>query len=127
MEYLIPLFSVPPRFTRNLEDQYVKENYTAEFSCDVYPIDSKVSWMFHGSDIDPSSLKFETKNNGKTRSLVIREAKEEDAGIVSAISGETDCHAELGVEGTIRFHLICVFLLLPLNHLFFIHHHKNSK
>ena len=75
------------------------ENETAEFVCEVYPVNSDVSWMFHGTDIDPKSSKFETKSNGKTRSLVIIEAKEDDAGIVSAIVGETDCHAELGVEG----------------------------
>ena len=92
-------FTVIPRFTRTIVDQHVRETDTAEFTCDVYPENSPVLWMLRGSELDRADAKFEMSSTGKSRSLLIRGTAEEDAGIVSAVLGENDCHAELSVEG----------------------------
>ena len=80
------------------------EKDTAEFVCDVYPEKSTVSWLLQGKPISTDLSKFEANVIGKTRHLVIRDAQEDDAGTVSAILGDTDCHAELSVQGNYNSH-----------------------
>ena len=78
----------------------MKEGESAEFTCDVYPETSEVVWRLHGDDIVPDVSKFETNSIGKTRHLVIRNTAENDAGDISAVLGDNECHAELKVKGT---------------------------
>ena len=97
MNTLVPVI---PRFTRVLKDQHVMEHGAAEFICDVYPENSPLTWISRGKEVVLDSLKFDASSAGKTRRLLIHDAKEEEAGTVSAVLGENDCHAELYVEGT---------------------------
>ena len=107
--------SVIPRFTRMLEDQYVKENEVAEFSCEVYPENSPIIWKFHGTDVDSNLSKYETHAIGKSRSLVIKDAREDDAGMVSAVVGDSDSHADLHVEGMLPILVKEVYSTLPFS------------
>ena len=86
------------RFSRDLEDQYVREHEEATFSCEVYPEKSLVLWMVNGNEVTDTN-KFKISANGQKHKMVIKDAVELDEGTVSAIAGEAKTEAQLIVQG----------------------------
>ena len=81
-----------------LEDQTVVENCDAEFVCKVYPADCPLNWRVNGKPVQ-SDFKYTISSQGAERLLVIKDVKEEEECVVSAVLEETDSQANLWVEG----------------------------
>ena len=87
-----------PRFLSQLEDQHVKENDSASFTCEVYPAKAPLTWSANGQNIkDGKKYKISSANN--ERKLVVKNVKEEDTATITAALVEESTSARLTVEG----------------------------
>ena len=90
--------TVIPRFLGRLEDQYVREESDAKFTCEVYPPRSDVNWVVNDKVIS-NSKKYRLTSSDGERCLVIKDTLEEDQGAVKAFVEEDSTQAALSVEG----------------------------
>ena len=106
------MFPVIPRFIRALEDQYVMEHKDAEFICGVYPPKSEVDWRVKDRSVTNGKKYKLSKKSGEHR-LIVKDALEEETGVVTAILGENQCEAQLIVRGELT---LTALKYLCINH-----------
>ena len=86
------------RFAVSLQDQHVKENEDATFTCKVYPDDCHITWLVNAKEVTNSD-KYQIDAQGSSRTLKIRNASLDDAGPVAASVLNLQAEAQLTVEG----------------------------
>ena len=91
-----------PYFLRMLEDVSVMEKKSAEFECEVFPINSPVEWFVNGKQVPLNSERYHVSAIGGRHRLIILDTSKSDEGRVSVMLGDLESYATLFVEGEKR-------------------------
>lgn len=85
-------------FLSQIQDQYVKEEETAEFTCQLTKPGLRVKWMLNGSLLTPDENIVITANDD-IRTLKIKKCQLSDIGTISCHISDKSTKAKLMVEG----------------------------
>ena len=81
-----------------MDDNTVKEHTDATFSCEVFPSYAKITWFVNDQEIEKGGI-FKMRSEGAERHFTFPKARKTDEGVVTAMVGDVECTACLGVEG----------------------------
>lgn len=81
-----------------IQDQQVKEEETATFTCQLSKPDIRVKWTLNGIKLLPDDNIIITAD-GDIRTLTIKKCQLDDTGSVACLINEKTTQAKLKVEG----------------------------
>jgi hypothetical protein len=86
------------QFKLKLSDVRVRKHADAVFELRTPTARAKVLWMREGKPIAPGDLKYRTETAGKLVKLIVVDALPEDEGKFTAVVGDMQASAQLGVD-----------------------------
>ena len=89
-----------PQFTRGIEDVDILEGEKAQFECEVFPDQTEIIWLVKGEEVTDRK-KYKTSKLGSIRRLLINDCKQQDTGLITAITDNADTSATLNVRGKV--------------------------
>lgn len=90
--------ALKPEFKQKLKNEKAEEGATARFRCEVTVAKAPVVWQKGGVDLQPGD-KYEMREDGTSRQLLIHSLEPEDSGEYCCTTGDQTTSAALTVKG----------------------------